>query len=131
MTKQEIDDYFNDKEEQDRQNSPGLRHRNKETIKCRYSFINSIEKIKESLDQIERDKINGDNFDLKYYSASKIINNNYLGINEINELNNNTKRDKTYENQFAEYAKHSLSNETENFDPNPTKTLILLIHGGW
>ena len=46
MTKKENESYLNDKEEQERQNAPGLRHRNKDMIRCRYSYITSSDKIK-------------------------------------------------------------------------------------
>lgn len=54
MTDAEVKAYFQDEVEQERQNSPGLRHRNKETIRCRYSYISSREKVLESLERIKR-----------------------------------------------------------------------------
>lgn len=54
MTDDESKAYFSDEIEQDRQNSPGLRHRNKETIRCRYSYIASREKALESLEKIKK-----------------------------------------------------------------------------
>ena len=55
MTQKEIDAYYDDEEEQKRQDSPGLRHRNHETIRCRYSYISSEEKIRESLQKIRNE----------------------------------------------------------------------------
>lgn len=52
MSSTEVHAYFNDDVEQERQNSPGLRHRNKEAIRCRYSYISSREKALKSLERI-------------------------------------------------------------------------------
>lgn len=72
MKDDEIESYLNDEEEKNRQQAPGFRHRNRETIKCRYSYITSEDKIKASLERIKKDKNTGDDFKfLKFQTLNK------------------------------------------------------------
>lgn len=96
MSTEDKESYFNDEEEQERQNSLGLRHRNKEKIRCRYSFINSRTKIKESLDQIEKNKTKSSDFNFKYYTATK----------KSNCESNDNKEDYNLENKLDKLIIH-------------------------
>lgn len=88
MTKEEIDEYNNDEEEQKRQNSPGRRHRNHETIKCRYSVITCKEKIIESLERIKTKKENLSKSNRSGHYSVNILPENYINLN----LNNSEDR---------------------------------------
>lgn len=111
MTKQETDAYFADKEEQERQNSPGVRHRNHETIRCRYSYITSEEKIRESLERI-RNQTKPALKVLKHHTARK------PGSVEMN--NNCGSSEKTIDSDDL--------NDLKNL--NPEGKLVLYLHGG-
>ena len=106
MSEEQIKSYFNDKEEQARQNAAGLRHRNEGTIRCRYSYIESNEKMMESLERIrKKKKENRRSFESNHYTAYRVpSNSNCESAN--NYLNNN------------------------NFQPNPEEILIVYVHGG-
>lgn len=128
MTREQMADYYADAFEQDRQNnSPGLRHRNKETIKCRYSFIRSKENIVESLERIKnRKKLS---FKVLKYCTERVWPDKERISEEINN-NYPTKEDGNYEVQmpFAPNdQQQSLLNES---NPNPECVLLLFIHGG-
>ena len=159
MTKKEIESYFNDKEEQERQNAPGLRHRNKDTIRCRYSYITSKNKIIESLEIIEKAP---EPFKaLEYYSARKVANSQSkpiecvnqvedLNIYEANDLIKDKIKFKIKKNKSKysgpNYEEQTIDNEFKNVplnieennndesiskdDFNKKKILILYLHGG-
>lgn len=130
MTKQEIDDYFNDEEEQRRQNSPGLRHRNnRDTIKCRFSYIKTKEKIIESIENIEKNPKIYKKFN--HYSAyehvanQKEVKNLIQCVNQVEHLNifetNNLIKDKINikirKNKFKyDGPKHKVDSNLDEFE---------------
>ena len=133
MTEEQIAAYFDDETEQARQNSPGLRHRNGETVKCRYSYIRSKEKIAESLERI-KNKTKPTLKVLKYYTArvspdrqrvSDEINNNY----ETKECSN---LEADFEVLGDPKDDHPQQNDRllEELGPNPERVLLIWIHGG-
>ena len=114
MTDEEIAAYASDKHEQERQNAPGLRHRNHETIRCRYSYITSKAKIIESWQRIKSGvrcapKALKCRTVRRYPEGSDEINNNW---------NPNETRD------FSDRSSCS-----KDFRPNPDGKLVLFLHG--
>ena len=116
MTEQEKDAYMSDELEQERQQSPGRRHRNHATIRCRYSYITSKAKILESQERIRMGrrliaKV------LKYQTARKSPEPERSG-----EINNNLR---------VEDETHLVASEdSKDFVPNPEKKLVIYLHGG-
>ena len=104
MTKEEIEAYSKDEAEQERQQSPGLRHRNQETIRCRYTIIENREKILKSQEKIRKNKKITPK-KLKYHTVRR--------PREDGDENNN------------------CLNGSEGFDPNPGRKLVLYIHGAF
>lgn len=105
MTSEEIDEYSRDPVEQERQKSPGRRHRNKSTIRCRYSYINSKSKIAESQERIRNS------------SEPKPMVLNYHTVRRSPEKDSNSTTNST--------------NTAEKANPlNPENKLILFCHGG-
>lgn len=118
MTDEEIRAYESDEHEQERQSQPGRRHRNHETIRCRYLSICDKAKIIESRKRIR----SGSKLvpkALKYSTArrspegwcSDEINNNYWTQNG--------------RPSFAD------SGNSREFHPNPDGKLVLYIHGAF
>lgn len=117
MTDQEKEAYMNDEEEQNRQRSPGLRHRNGETISCRYSYISSRQKILESQKRI-RNRVKPEPKLVKFYSAHR-------SAKVTNEINNNFVRtDRPVD------CKTDKTDSNQKKGANPGKKLILFTHGG-
>ena len=116
MTAEEIDEYAADEEEQRRQESPGRRFRNKSTIRCRYSYINSKSKMAESLERV-RNRATPEQKILNWRtvrrpgSPDSVPNHLNLPNNPGNDLNNNL-------------------NNNLNDNLNPENKLVLFIHGG-
>lgn len=128
MTREQVADYYADEIEQDRQNSPGLRHRNKETIKCRYSYIRSKDKIAESLERIKnRTK---PTFKVLKYSTERSRSTDNERISE--EINNNyqTKENAYYDIPMASSPNEQRQSLLDDSNPNPQGVLLLFIHGG-
>ena len=125
MTKQQVADYFDDEDEQARQNSPGLRHRNKETIKCRYSYIVSREKIVESLERI-KSKAKPKFKVLNYYTTR--VHPDDLRVSE--EINNNYEEGLEVKIDAPNDSRQQNGLLPEDFHPNPECVLLLVIHGG-
>lgn len=117
LSSEEVDAYLNDECEVERRRAPGKRHRNRETIKCRYSFINGRKKVIESLEKIRNKKINRLNSFrvLNYHTACRTpdINNN--------ETNNNLEINKDT---------HFEIDDEKDLEINSAKTLVIYIHGG-
>ena len=107
MTKEQMEAYANDEIEQERQSSPGMRHRNHETIRCRFMYITNRTKMIESLERI-RNQTKRPPEKLSYYTARKI---------PYSEINNNTIPSKPNLNDYYQNA-------------NPEKKLVLFLHGG-
>lgn len=85
ISSEEID-RFNDEEQKTRDNSPGMRHRNKSTIRCRYSTITSENKIRESLNQIKKDATIEETFKtLKYNSATRLADNKRRNVTNLDD----------------------------------------------
>lgn len=154
-TREEIDDYLLDEEEQERQNSPGLRHRNYDTIKCRFTYINKRERVIESLEQMKKSE---DFKVLKYHTACNTVtekNVNYTNqVKELNIYENYLKDEKLffktdekkakknvkydgpkYEDNEEEFKDVPLEqtkaiNDVSDFRFNKDQTIILYIHGG-
>lgn len=135
MTKEQIAAYQADETEQSRQNSPGLRHRNRETVKCRYSYIRSKEKIAESLERI-KSKTKPIPKLLKYYTVRVLPDN---GERTSDEINNNceTKECPDLEADFEVKVGDSKEGRPQPNDhllkelgPNPDGVLLMWIHGG-
>ena len=114
MSKKEIEAYLNDNEEQARQNAPGLRHRNKDTISCRYSYIANENEIKESLERIRKKKEDKCSTKSIKYFTTRISNNR---DNLLDEQNNN-------------YLLNSLENDSNQKNPASQRVLCVYIHGG-
>lgn len=158
MTNDEIESYFNDEHEQERQNSPGKRHRNREAIECRYTYITSKEKVIESLDQIKNTTTTFKK--MKMFSARKLHENEtkrFPPNNEVERLNIYETKDfvkkklklknqkiKNADYSGPRYSDHLIDKEfkeiplqngnslvaTDEFDLNPEKVLVIYIHGG-
>lgn len=75
ISNEQKDAYLSDKEVVERQSSPGLRHRNFETIKCRYTYIENKENVLKSFDKIKNlEKNEQESFrDLNYQNARRKI----------------------------------------------------------
>ena len=120
MTQLEIDAYHSDEVEQERQSSPGLRHRNHETIRCRYSYITSNQMVAESLERIRNEtepalKV------LKRHTARKPAEaGKEAGKEARREPNNNCRIGDDMES----------ASPADSKDPNPDAKLVLYIHGG-
>ena len=114
MSEQEKETYMSDEVEQERQRSPGKRHRNLSTIRCRYSQITSKAKISESRERIRKRTVLKPKV-LRYQTARKCPE-----AEHSDEINNNLR----------------VEDETGFVDPedskdfNPEKKLVLFIHGG-
>lgn len=107
MSKSEIDAYANDEVEQERVNAPGRRHRNgPDTVQCRLTCISSKEKCAESLERIKKQT----KLDLKHlkYETVRILSKNRRPNGVINKLE---------------------AKKAGNAEINPTRTLIIHIHG--
>lgn len=94
MTKQEINEFNNDEEQQKRQNSPGRRHRNYETIRCRYSFISIREKIIESLERIKIKRESSNRPNKAGHLSIKILPDDYVN-NNLKDINLNGNENET------------------------------------
>ena len=156
MTDDEVKAYFNDETEQDRQHSPGLRHRNKETIRCRYSYIESRGKALESLERIKkREPLKFKTMDYSSESKPAESLNKITHSNRVNELNiyqpsalNRQVPIETKKNKFRYDGPEEVNNNFEGFkdvplqeessesdttdnrtEVNPEKVLILYLHG--
>ena len=128
MTKQQVADYFGDAFEQARQNSPGLRHRNKETIKCRYSYIQSKEKIVESLQRIKSKT--KPKFKVLKYCTRRLRSDSQRVSEEINNNYETTKEDTEFEVKIGAMREDQQNDLIDDFDANPESVLLLFIHGG-
>ena len=121
MTEKEKEAYMGNEEEKERQRSPGRRHRNYETIRCRYSTISSKAKILESRERIRKrtrftPKI------LNYQTARK--------CSQHDEVNNNLQHSKASNGSANEETRSAYLDESKDFDQNPDGKLVLYIHGG-
>ena len=117
MSEQEKEAYMSDELEQERQGSPGKRHRNHSTIRCRYSYIKNKAKILESLERIRKRKKVTTKV-LRYQTARK------CPEGERSEINNNVV------NLRIEDEMDFPDSGSKIFDPNPEGKLVLYIHGG-
>ena len=113
MSEQEKNAYLSDEVEQERQRSPGKRHRNLSTIRCRYSQITSKAKISESRERIRKRTVLKPKV-LRYQTARKCPE-----ADLSDEINNNV-----INNNFR------VEDENSDFHPNPEGKLVLYIHGG-
>ena len=121
MSEQEKDAYMADKVEQERQRSPGRRHRNHATIRCRYSQITSKTKILESRERI-RKRTKFTPKVLKYQTARKCS--EVDDLTESNgEINNNLRTETVF-------VPSESSEGSKDFHPNPEGKLVLYVHGG-
>lgn len=119
MTSEEIDEYFQDQIEQERQSSPGRRHRNsKSTIRCRYSYITSKEKVAESLQRV-REGAEPKQKVLNWRTVRRMPTNYSPDSDPVaNRLN--LERNLNLKSNL---------NQPEN-NRNPKNKLLLFIHGG-
>ena len=117
MSEQEKDAYMADEVEQERQRSPGLRHRNHGTIRCRYSQITSKTKILESQERI-RKRTRFTPKVLKYQTARKCSE-----AERNDEINNNLRTE-------TGSVPSRDSESSKDFHSNPEGKLVLYVHGG-
>lgn len=110
MTSQQVSDYLSDPNEIERQQNPGRRHRNWDTVQCRYLHIDKRQAV-ESLKRIEKSEF--PKINLKYTNVR---------VGRRSEINNNISLDPTNKSQMN--FKHQKS-----LEPNPQKKLLLYIHG--
>lgn len=110
MSKTEIDAYYSDEIEQERQNAPGRRHRNgPDAVQCRFTYIISKDKATEGLERIKKENKKLDLKVLKYHTAR--ISPEKGRTN--GEINNNS----------------NAKGATNKVEINPEKKLVIHIHG--